>query len=125
MDVEVLVGVEMGRIPAEQPAELGQLAPRLGDHGQRLLERHDGVHDRPLTVALEPLADIQMKADRQGAAAARLSGRGPCGRPADHQACAGEDAVLVRSENSLVDGGRPPEVVSGDDQDPPLAGVRR
>jgi len=57
-----------------------------------------------------------MQADPQPRQPPRTRDRVPGGGACHHQACGGEDAALMRDLDGVVDLGREPEIVGGDDE---------
>ena len=115
--VHVLVGVQMGGLAAGQRAKPGKLALHLRLHGLRVaLDRHDLVHRCPCAVLLHPLAEVDVQAHSERRRGAGVGG-GLFGRLlADHQAGAGQDALLVRARDACVHARAEAEVVRVDYQ---------
>src|SRR5262245_49607912 len=105
-----------GRTP-DHAWEVLELVGQLERDRLGALLGEDLVARTPASVAVDPLAEIDVEPDTERAAA--CVGRRP-GRiwPPHHQRGAGDDPLLVASDDAGIDPGRPPEVVRVDDQDP-------
>src|SRR5262245_47931277 len=106
----------MRRIAAEQVAATFELRSNLALDGARVIEVDALVAASPRVAVVRPLAQIDVQANAQrglrpGAGRGRLRGG-----PADHQARARHDPVLVRLDDAPVDAGTLTEVVGVDDQ---------
>src|ERR1043166_7057179 len=79
------MGVEMGGRAADEAAEFGQLASDLGPHSPRVLGRNNRVEWDPFVMAIDPFAQIKMKADADFAVLASVGGGGGGGGLADDE----------------------------------------
>ena len=77
----MLVGVEVGRVAAEQRAEALQLGPALGLDRRRVVAVAVRVVERPLALFVVPLAEIDVEADRQLGVAGGLARPPPAAAP--------------------------------------------
>ena len=115
--VDVLVGVEVGGLATGERAKARKLAVYLRlDRLRVAVDGHDLVHGRPGAVPPHPLAQVDVQPDAERRRGPRV-GRGLL-RPglADHQAGAGQDALLVGARDARVHARAEAEVVGVDDQ---------
>jgi hypothetical protein len=63
--VNVLVGVEVGGIPADKAAEGGELASRFLRHRRYLIRRDHFVRGQPGPLSVDPLAQVEVQADTE------------------------------------------------------------
>ncbi len=114
--MEVLVGVEMGRVPADEVTERGQLGGDGVPHRHRVVRVDDDVRGLPPAVAVLPLAEIDVEAEREVGSLARIAGGLGSRRPANHQARARDHAVLVRTDDPPIDTAAAAEIVRVHDE---------
>src|SRR6185369_6993924 len=92
------VETEPRHVGAEISFRIDQTRHAVGRQHGRAFDQHD------------------MQADAQPRQLPRARDRVLGGGTCHHEACGGEDAVLMRDLDGLVDLGREPEIVGGDDQ---------
>src|SRR5919197_6267389 len=103
----------MRRVSTHEIAEDLELDPCfVGDRDRRL---DDGV---PLTVAINPLAEVEVKPYAELRMRGCVQGRFWSGVTADHEARARHDALLVADRDTAVDTGAQAEVVGVHNQPP-------
>src|ERR1051326_560298 len=110
------MGVEMGGRAADEAAEFGQLASDLGPHSPRVLGRNNRVEWDPFVMAIDPFAEIKMKADADSTALASVGGGGGGGGLADHEAGAGDNTSFRSFDDAPIDAVAQAEVVGVDDE---------
>src|SRR5688500_1288793 len=99
------MGIEMCRLRAKKLAEGVKLPRHFGSHSGRIVARNDLVCLAPFIVAKNPFAEIDMEADAQPRMLPRI---GRCllrRRLSHHQTRAGDDATLVRLDDSAIGAG--------------------
>ena len=116
--MNVLVGIEVSRIPIEEPAERGELAVHFLVNRNAIVQRDHLINRSPAFLLVGVFTKIDVQADAQvGMRAGQASCRGGR-RPADHQAGAGHDAALVRLDDTTVHTWTLAEIVRINNQKP-------
>src|ERR1043166_5946209 len=109
------MGVEMGGRAADEAAEFGQLASDLGPHSPRVLGGNKRVERDPFVMAIDPFAQIKMKADADFGGLASGGGGGGGGL-ADHEARAGDNTSFRSFDDAAIDAVAQTEVIGIDDE---------
>jgi hypothetical protein len=114
--VDVLMGVEMGGRAADEAVEFGQLTTYFGPDGWSVLGRNNRVERDPFVMAIDPFAEIKMKADADFAVLASVGGRGGGGGLADHEAGAGDNTSFRGFDDAAIDAVAKAEVIGVDNE---------
>src|SRR5919197_1387937 len=113
--MDVLMGVEMARIPADKAAEDGHLPAHLdGDRG-RVVEGDHGIQRLPLPTAIRPFTEIDMEAQVEVWVCPTVARSCSRRRPADHEAGAGHDATAMSFDNPPIDASALAKIIGIDD----------
>src|SRR5258708_21802556 len=110
--MDMLVGIQVSWIGTYKAAEQVELVGHL----RRLVDRIDHIDRYPCFVTVRPFAEIDMQAQAELQMFARIGGCLAAGRPANHQAGAGNNALLVGGGDPPVDRMTLAEVIGGDNQ---------
>jgi hypothetical protein len=116
--MDVLVRVDVGRVPADELPEGGKLTSQLVRHRRDIVRRNYFVHRHPGSAAVGPLSEIEVQTEAEITVLSAVGGSLARGRPAYHEAGARNDAVFVGFDDALVHAETPAEVVGVDDQAP-------
>src|SRR5690348_18500183 len=100
--MDMLVRIQVSRIPSHEASKLGPLASYFGLYRFRIVRRHHGIQRQPFSIAKEPLAEVQMKSDTDPAVGARVNGGRPGGRLSHHETGAGQNSGLGRLNDSEI-----------------------
>src|SRR5207253_9453789 len=81
-----------------------------------IVHANQGIKRQSISYAVSPFTQIKMKADAELRVLSGIESGGLSGRPSRHQACARDDAMLMRFDNALVDSGYLTEIVRINDK---------
>src|SRR5205085_8654966 len=95
-EMNVLMRIEVCGIPTDERSECVQLSIDFRCDGSGIADRNSLVVGPPRAVAIRPLAEVYVETDAESLPPFRRRNCSRCVRPADHEARAGDDAVLVR-----------------------------
>jgi hypothetical protein len=93
--MDVLMGVEMGLVAADQFSKRLELALDLRQHDLGVVEWADLIQGDPPSVSPHPFVTIDMQTDVERGPGAKLTGSLPGRRPAHREAHAGHDPFIV------------------------------
>jgi hypothetical protein len=100
--MDMLVRINVGRGLGDEPAEGVELPVHFTGHGCRVLKGNDLVQRSPGAVPVNPFAQVEVEADREARMDLAIAGCLCGGRPAYHEAGAGDNAALVRRDYAAV-----------------------
>src|SRR5262249_12104460 len=124
LPMNVLVGVKMRWIAAHQPDKCLELPANFRLNRSGVVRNDNFIKLDPLSIAPQPLPQIEVQADAKLGMSARVLGGLPGSGPAYHQAGTGDDTLLVGPDNAAVHARTLAKVVRVDNQ-PALGQVER
>lgn len=114
--MHMLVGIEVCWLPTYEAAKVDELPGDFVSNSAFVVEGNNLVERAPRALAEDPFAEIHVDTNRQASVRSSVGGSWLDCRPAHHQARAGHNAALVRSNDAPVYATATPEIVRVDDQ---------
>src|SRR5262249_27264034 len=119
--VRVLMRVKVGRISAGQAAERGQLSGCFAGGRFPVVLRYDLVEWHPLAMPTGPFPQVEVQPEAEAGVLAGLAGCLSGSWTADHEACGGDNPLVVRFDDTAVQTTGSAEIIGVNDDIPLLS----
>src|SRR5688572_4519739 len=114
--MNVLVGIQMSRISAQQPPKFSQLPGNLVRHLLPIVKWRDFVQLRPLTILKAPFPKIEMKSDTQAICSAAKFRSLRRRWPTNHEAGTGNNSLFMSIDDPAVDSSALAKIIGVDNE---------